>query len=94
MIISQVSSGSLLEEAHPDGQSATPISLTAPTSDPNQPCRLHIDISDLRGYTLSQIELTTTSRTTELYRHADGDDDEYVGTIRGNVVGTCDSNEG
>ncbi|CAI8014017.1 hypothetical protein GBAR_LOCUS8807 [Geodia barretti] len=85
------SSGSLLDEPLSGGRCPTPISITAPTSDPDQPCRLHIDLSDLRGYIASQIELTTSSRTTELYCD---DDDEYVGTVRGTVAGTCDSNKG
>ena len=89
--MSLTSSGSLLDEPLSGGRCPTPISITAPTSDPDQPCRLHIDLSDLRGYIASQIELTTSSRTTELYCN---DDDEYVGTVRGTVAGTCDSNKG
>ena len=84
------SSGNLLDEPLPNEQQATPISLCAPTSDPHRPCQLHIDLSHLRGYISSHIELTSTSRTTELYR----DEDDYVGTVRGSVAGNCDSNEG
>lgn len=85
------SSGSLLDEPLPAGRRATPISLTALSSNPDQSCRLQIDLSDLTGYIATQIELTTSSRTTELYCD---EDDEYIGTVRGTVAGSCDSNDG
>lgn len=82
------SSGSLLDEPLSLERSSTPLSLCAPTSDPDQPCRLQVDFSSLRGYTSSQVGLTSTSRTTELYQ----DGDEYVGTVRGSEAGNCNSN--
>lgn len=81
------SSGSLLDEPLSTERTATPLYICAPTSDPSQPCQLHVDLSSLRGYTSSQLELTSTSRTTELYL----DEDDYVGTARGSVAGNCDS---
>lgn len=79
------SSGSLLDEPLPLERSCTPLSLCAPTSDPDRPCQLQVDLSSVRGYISSQLELTSTSRTTELYQ---GEDD-YVGTSRGSEAGNC-----
>ena len=81
------SSGSLLDEPLSTERSATPLYICAPTSDPSQACQLRVDLSSLRGYTSSQLELTSTSRTTELYL----DEDDYVGTARGGMAGNCDS---
>ena len=82
-----ISSGSLLDEPLSKEQNTTPLSLCAPTSDPSQSCQLHVDLSNLCGYSSSQLELTSTSRTTELYL----DEDDYVGTVRGSVAGKFDT---
>lgn len=79
-----VRSGILLDEPLAVEKSAIPLILTAPAQD--KPCYLHLDLQLLRGYTLSQLELTSSSRTTELYCSGD----EYLGTAKGAVVGHCE----
>lgn len=79
------SSGILLDEPLASELAATPLLLQAPI--PDQPCQLHIDLHGFRGYSVAQLELTSTSRTTELYQCGD----EYVGTARGSVAGCCEN---
>jgi len=45
---------------------------------PWEPCYLHINIQRMGGYCPTAVEITSGSRTVEVYS-----DDEYLGTTRG-----------
>ena len=72
------SSGILLDEPL-SSQKDRSLLLLQPA--PGEPCYLHIDGQRLGGYCPTAVEMTSGSRTVEVYN-----EDEYIGTAKGAFV--------
>ena len=75
MLTHNTSSGILLDEPLSSQKERT-LLLLQPA--PGEPCYLHINIQRMGGYCPTAVEITSGSRTVEVYS-----DDEYLGTTRG-----------
>ena len=75
MHTNNTSSGILLDEPLSSQKECT-LLLLQPA--PGEPCYLHINIQRMGGYCPTAVEITSGSRTVEVYC-----DDEYLGTTRG-----------
>ncbi len=86
VLISYSTTGVHLDEPlSSERSSTTPLTLDRPDSD--EPCYLNVDLTGLRGYLPSALELLSESRTIEVY---DRQRDEYLDTVRGTMVKTQD----
>lgn len=72
----------LLGEPVPAESTPSPLTLDCRN---DEPCYLHIDVTGLRKYRPSLLELVSGSRTVEVY---DRQRDEYLSTVRGALVKT------